>query len=672
MTAGLTWGPPALAAGLVGALGFILWLILSPPGRDGRLRGALRAAAALLLLLALLDVGCRSMAPAAGRRLVVLLDRSLSMEVAGSGGKSRAALARTWLTGARFKEWSAGWSVTVDSFGGATTDPGAAVEATAAGLPDAILVVSDGRAAGGRAVEPAAVPLYTWAPEPISLADVAVVELEIVEPEGAPPEALVEVAAVGGRSLDGVGEVSIAIDGRPAGRRAVAPLGAGERQVVRVPLPESTGPRRVEARVTMPADQVSANDRRARIWEGAGGPRRALAVGLVPGWDFAAWLRALEGAHPGPVDGFWSDAGGRFYRVDGAGDSRAWAGLDPARYGVAYLLGDPAALGGAGRAWVARFLGSGGRGLLWGPEGHSGPLAGAEFMVPGAPGRVAVPSLTPVGADWLIARGASPERTPDGSPAWPPLEGLPADALRLPAAATVLLETAGGPAAWLLERGPNRFVVALGTGYYRWPLDAAGGAPPVEAAGPVFWRSWTGALARWLAAASPAARPLVRMPANGRVPAGSRLEAPIATDFEADVDWRIVREPDGEAVASGSVEAGAPARAIVAGPFPPDAYELIAQAGGRRARERFVVETWAPDLAWTAADTASLAAAARASGGRLLAGGPLPPLPASSGAPPAPAEVRASGFGTAPWVFLLAAAFLLADWALARPARLAR
>jgi hypothetical protein len=79
-----------------------------------------------------------------------------------------------------------------------------------------------------------------------------------------------------------------------------------------------------------------------------------------------------------------------------------------------------------------------------------------------------------------------------------------------------------------------------------------------------------------------------------------------------------------------------------------------------------VVETWAPDLAWTAADTASLGQAARASGGALLSDDPRVPQPTRH---IEATESRLLGFGTTPWAYVIVALLLLADWGLATRSR---
>nr|MBA3556601.1 hypothetical protein [Gemmatimonadales bacterium] len=378
MIGDLSWDPAPLAA-TAGAAAIAAWLALSP-WRQGLLGSALRGATALLLLLALLDVGCRRPGHGPARRLTVLLDRSLSMQVEDSADGTRAEAARTWLEGEEFARWTAGWEVVVDTFGGSITDPGAAVEEAASVLPGAILVVSDGRAAGGRVVEAPAVPLFAHAPGPLAVADAAVLDLAVERRDDGSSEAVVEVGAVGGLALDQPGEVTVTIDGRLTGRAPVPPLASGERRVVKVCLPRAArGPLRLEARAGISGDRVPGNDLQALVWQSDGAPERVLAVGLAPGWDFAAWIRVLDRVHPGPVDVFWSGADGRLRRVarGGAGSAGAaasggatlWPELDPARYGAAYMIGDPRLLERAGAEWVGRFLAVGGRGLFWGPEG---------------------------------------------------------------------------------------------------------------------------------------------------------------------------------------------------------------------------------------------------------------------------------------------------------------
>lgn len=643
-------------AAVTGALALMAWMMVAPPWRDGR-RGWLRSAAAAILLLALLDVSCRLPGGSGDPRLRVLIDGSESMRLGEPSGRERLAAGRAWLEGPDFRRWSEGWRVEVDSFGGPTSDLGSAVARAVEELPDAVLVVSDGRVSGGRSITSTDVPIYGLLPEPLALADAAVLELDLV---GGEEEAVVvEVAAVGGRPVP-AGRVELSVDGRSAGGRSLSPLEAGERRLVRFPLPPGGDRRaRVTARVTVPGDRVPDNDERSLVREPSG-PRRALVIALGPTWDFAAWLRGLERSHPGPVDAYRSLPGGGLVPVDG-GTRVAWTNLASDRYAAVYLLGDPAALGSTGRVWVERLLDSGGRGLLWGPAGWEGDLVGAATTIEGSRPD-AIPSLTEDGRAWLTTLGSTPDAVPDGGAGWPVLEELPAVARPAPDA-TVLLTAAGSPVAWIAEVGTNRHAVTLGAGYYRWPI--ASGRTEDDAAG--FWRSWSDALARWLASASPAIRPLVRLPPGRVVPGLEPLRAAVAEDAGA-VRWRVERA--GEEVMRGQLGAADPARSIVAGPLAPGEYSLrVEAAGGRTASEPFVVERWSPELAWTAADTAGLTAASRRSGGaRIDPDGSPPPLGEGPAGDLAEADVRRLHLGTWPWTFIVAALLVLADWGLARPA----
>lgn len=638
---------------VAGAVAVGAWLALAPPWRDG-VPGLLRIGAALLLLVGLFDVSCHLPSAARSPRLQVLVDRSGSMSVTGPGGVSRAEGGTAWLSGEAFDRWTDGWEVEVDSFGGATSDPGAAVERASEERPDAILIVSDGRVQGGRSIGSAEVPVYALVPDPAAFPDAALLDLQI---EGDQDEetAVIEVAAAGGLPL-AAGRVEVTVDGRAIGRRDLPALEAGERRVIRLPLPPSgSEPSVLSARVVVDGDPIPDNDARSRMRELAG-PRRALAVALGPTWDFAAWARALEASHPGPVDAFWSFPGGGLRPADGGGTA-SWGGLGLDRYAAAYLFGDPAALGASGRAWVDRFTAAGGRGLFWAPAGWRGDLPGTGLAIGGerAP---ASPGLTPAGRAWLAGLGVDPGAGPDGGPLWPALEDLPATAAPL-AGATVLLEAGGSPAAWVAERGARRVAVVLGTGGYRWALVT--GTEP--GAGPDFWAAWSDGLVRWLAAASPAIRPLVRLPAGRAVSASEPLRATVAADAR-DIRWRI--EAGDRVVARGDLAGGDSAAVIAAGPLPPGSYRLAVEASGNRAAsEPFVVEPWSPELAWTAADTAGLRAAARRSGGSVVGRGesttPLPP-----GRPDELQEsARRLDLGTWPWTFLGAAVLVLADWALA-------
>lgn len=640
-------------AAAIGVLAVAVWMWAAPPWREGR-RGWLRAGAAAMLLLGLLDVSCRLPGGSRAPRLLVLIDRSQSMRVAGPAGPGREEAARAWLEGSAFRRWSEGWHVEIDSFGGAVSDPGSAVDRAQEEAPDAILLVTDGRVSGGRSIEPADVPVYAFLPEPLALPDAAVLDLRLVDGDG--ETGVVEVAAVGGLPTP-AGRVELQVAGGSANSRDLPPLEAGERRLVRFPIPPGDdGYASVMARVAVAGDPVPENDERNLIREPPG-PTRALVVALTPSWDFAPWRRALARSHPGEVEAYWSFPGGGLRPVDGR-RTASWSVLSMDRYAAVYLFGSPAALGADGHRWIGGLVGSGGRGILWAPVGGEGELIGVrvEGSRPDA-----VPALTGEGRSWLTTLGGTPSAVPDGGPGWPALEDLPARALP-PGNARTLLVAGGSPAAWIAEEGTTRRAVVLGTGYYRWAM--AGGADDDPGAG--FWRTWSDALTRWLASASPAIRPLVRLPAGRAVPSTEPLRVPVPEEAGV-LRWRV--EGQGEEVARGEIGAGDQARAIVLEPLPPGEYRLQVEASaGRIQDEPFVVERWTPELAWTAADTGGMSAAARRSGGaRLLPGvspAPLGPVPTEG---PGTAESERLHFGTWPWTYLLAALLLLADWAFARP-----
>ena len=649
------WNPPALPLVALGLLGLLAWLVLSPPSRRSPLSASLQALAAIVLALALVNAGWRSRA-GDRPRLAVLVDHSESMSAVGAGGTTRLEDARAWLEGPGFSRLAAGWSVEIDSFGGRTTDPAAAIEAASATLPGAILIVSDGRATASGASAAAAVPVFPRAPEPLTVSDAAVLDLRVEEDEEAGPRVAVEVAAAGGAAVP-PRSLAVLVDGRLVGRARVPALAAGERREVRLDLPGTARAEVVvEARLEEPADGVAANDSRSRVWRSTP-ESRTLLVGLAPGWELGFLHRALGSSAAEPVDAYWGATEGMLRSVDG-GEGARWEGLDPARYEALWLIGDPALLGAAGRRWVERFAAIGGRGIFWGPGGAGGELAG--LRAPGAGSAPAAPpALTDAGRRWLESVIGPLAAAPDGSSAWPPLEGLPAARPPLPGGAAVLLQAGGTPVAWSLERDRNRHVVALGTGWYRLALQGGGS----ETAGRRFWRAWTEGAARWLSAASADEAGLVTMPAAGRVVDGQRLEARRMVPA-GQLAWRVVPAAGGAEAASGMSPEGA--EAIAVGPLAPGAWRLELEAGGRRESRAFAVEAWSPDLARTEADTAGLAAVARASGGAFVAEGTPLPRPESPGASrPGPAV----GLGLVPWAFLLATLLLLAHWAVAARAR---
>jgi hypothetical protein len=650
------WDPPALPLVAAGGAALVAWLVLSPPSRTRPWSGALQIGAATLLTLVLVNAGWRPAASNVRPRLVVLVDRSVSMTEVGSAGSTRATHAIEWLDGEEFARLSKGWRVEIDSFGGRTSDPAAAIEAASATLPAAVLVVSDGRATGGRAIGPAPVPLYAHMPEPTSVPDVAVLEVTIEE--DGESRAVIEVAAVGGAPTD-ARSISLLVDGAVVARTGVPALAAGERRQVRLDLPVS---RReevvVEARLGEPADPVAGNDTRMRVWRPSA-PGRTLLLGLAPGWELSFIRRALDAWADGPVDGYWGAREGSLRSVDGGGVAE-WSALDPARYESLWVVGDPALLGSAGRSWVDRFAAAGGRGIFWAPGGRGGELAGLR-----APGAGATPptppDLTDAGRRWLEAVVGPLGAAPDGSGAWPPLEGLPAGSAELPSGATVLLQAGGKPVAWSVERDGNRHLVALGTGWYRLALGAGQGR---DDPGLRFWRGWTEGAVRWLAAARSVESPLVTLPEDGRMAAGEALQI-ARVERAGRIEWRVLPAGGGAAAQSGVSDPGAESIAI--GPLPTGAWRLIAETSGRRELRALAVEAWTPDLARTEADTAALAAAARASGGELLGASPSPlPTAAASSADERGPTV---GLGLVPWAFLLATALLLGHWAMAARAR---
>jgi hypothetical protein len=284
------WDPPALALVALGLIALLAWLVLSPPARSSPVSASLQGLAAIVLALALVNAGWRASA-GDSPRLAVLVDQSESMSAVGADGATRREEARAWLDSEAFSRLTAGWRVEIDSFGGRTTDPAAAIEAASASLPAAILVVSDGRSTGGGGSGAAPVPVFARIPGPVAVSDAAVLDLRIEEEEETTRVA-VDVAAAGGTEVP-ERSIAILVDGREVARARVPALAAGERREVRMGLPETARTEVVvEARLEEPTDAVLANDSRSRVWRSSP-ETRTLLVGLAPGWELGFVHRAL-------------------------------------------------------------------------------------------------------------------------------------------------------------------------------------------------------------------------------------------------------------------------------------------------------------------------------------------------------------------------------------------
>lgn len=644
----------------VGLVGLAAWLYLAPPTPRAPLRSAIRLCVVVLLAAAFLNPEI-VVGPGTSPRLAVLVDTSLSMEARGLEGRSRAEAARDWIDGPALDELKEEWDVTIDSFGGATTDLGDAIESAASGLPSAIVIVSDGRAAGGRAAEPPGVPLFVVPVEPHDLADGAIVDLRVEDSDDETAEVVVEIGAVGGLPLVQGRSIVVEIEGDPSDRIAMTPgLSAGEKEVLRVPLGDrGAGQWRITARLE-PEDGVPRNDQRSIVWNVNDEPGRILVVGLRPGWEFGAWVRALRELDPMPADGYWTADGARLKSLSGETRAADWNDLSGDRYRAVFLIGDPGLLSDYGRRWLDGFLARGGRGVYWSPGAAVGLIPGTGIEVPGPPVADGPPRLTDAGAEWLRAQGGLARDSPDGGADWPDIEGISATSPSIPSGAEPLIVAAGRPIAWAIERGATRQIVALGTGYYRW------GLAPSPAGGEEFWQEWTATVTNWLTAVRASDRSLVFPPGRGRARYGESVEMRIPRGVEGTVTWEVEREEDGRLVADGVVTAGAGPRRVVIGPLNPGDYSVSLETQAGESSVRFVVEEWAPDVARTSSDTVSLGSAARISGGALLVDStnPLLELAQTTTEPIGPS--RTVGLGTRPWVFLLAALGLLAEWALAQ------
>lgn len=644
------WIPLALATLVLVALAAWSYAFALPPLAPG-LRRALAAARAVVLaaLVWLLAQPVLERAlPASGRRVVVLVDRSASMDLpAARGGPARGTIAEN--AAAEIARALRG-RATVETRGFAATLAGdsahAAGERAATALgdalgalaalpaerrPDGVVVVSDGLVNAGAdpvgAARELGVPVHTVRVGESLGADRAVAEVE------GPREARVgEAAPVRVRVLSGEPRgTSIGVrlfdEGREIARATVPAPGPGAEATAELRVtPAKPGLAVWTARVdSLPGDVVRGNDAREVAVPVVPGRLGVLVVSSGLSWDLAFVRRAWAGDSSLAIETRVREKDG--WRALESARREAPSAADLRGRSVVVLDGVAAAeVSPAFDAALATFVRAGGGLLLLG-----GPAPGVGRFARGAlakelafargPGgeREGAPQLSPPAGD-VLAWDEDPSR---GEAAWRAAAPLAAVQPLAPGAGDrVLLVAQSGGAPLLLSRRAGRGPVLAvnGTGFWRWSL--AGNDPLAEGRGRTLWRH----IARWLA--EPVQGEALRIePEHALTPAGEpvRLFATLQDDAFHPVAGATL---EGEATgAHGSRLAlrfapGEAGRYVAVLPAPaPGRWQLAvrARAGGRElgaARGEFAVDRWSFETLRAEPDSALMGAVASASGGR--------------------------------------------------------
>ncbi len=681
------------------ALGVWAYRIAVPPlpRAARRLLPAFRGLA--LVLLAWL-LGQPVLERAAGGRphVVVLLDRSASMDLPVAPGGETRARAAARATTALVQAWRGRASVDVLPFdarleadsaraGGdaGATALGDALEALAS-LPagqgaGAVIVVSDGAENAGAdpvaAAQALGTPVHAVVVGRGAVPDRVVTEVETPDLArvGRPARVVVRLTSTEERGLPMT--VRLLDGAHELGRATVhAPGGGAEATAEFRVVPEKPGLALWTAAVdSLPGELTTANNAREIAVEVSPGQLGALIVSGGLNWDLTFLRRALLGDSSLAVTAF----------VRGRG---SWLALRPRGQSATA----PTAASLSGQAVVAldgiaplevsqefdralgAFVRSGGGLLLLG-----GPAPGLLRYRSGSLGSDLALTLDPQ----LVGRGGSPEPEAEardllawdedparGERAWRDAAPLTDLAPIRPGAGDRLLvgSLGGGPPLLFARRvGLGQALLVNGTGVWRWSLS---GVDELAAErGQVLWRRlfhWLAEPAqaeplrvrpeRWLAAGGEPVRLFATLQDSAFRPvAGAEITGDL---HDATGGSRTVRFAPR---APGSYES-------VLEDLPPGRYTLSARAlRGRReagrASTEFAVDRWSLEVARSLPDSAALAAVAAASGGRVTDATQV-----ARWARSLPARALSRGrleslrLWESPWLFALVVGLLSLEW----------
>ena len=618
------------------------------PALARRLLTLLRVAA-LVLLLWLLAQPVLERARGGRPHLVVLLDRSRSMQLpVAPGGATRAVVAERAVAEIT-RAWRGRASVEVMGFAsGLAADSAAAPGSGTTALGDALGALAASPAAEGAA------GVVVVSDGAVNAGDDPVAAARAL---GLPVHALV-VGEGGGldRSVPGIDASANARVGEatpvrvrvtstePRGTPLAVTLKDGERELGRATViapgegaealaefrvtPARPGLAVWTARVDSAAGEIaSANNARQVAIEVAPGRLGIMILSEGLNWDVGFMRRALAGDSSLAVTTWTRDHGG--WRTIEGGRAVAPDATELRASAVVVLDAvTPTSVGpGFDQALAAFVRGGGGLLLLGGPPpGLSRYANGAlanDLALPTDPagiGRGGMPAPTPESRELLawdddMARGERAWRAAAPLSDLSPIAPGGGDRVLIGAAG-------GGPPIMLARRiGRGQALLVNGTGLWRWSL-----APGDELAAERGRRLWR-RIARWLAEPVQG-EPLRVRPERWLAASGEPVKL-FASLQDAQFHPLAGAEVEGE-VTTGQGEArkvrfepgSAGSYVATLDDLPPGRYRASARAtlGGRevgRGASEFAVDRWSLEEAHTAPDSATLAAVAAASGGRV-------------------------------------------------------
>ncbi len=693
---------PWLALLSVGLLAVGIWVyrfrVPPLPAVLRRMLSFLRIAVLLLLLWLLAQPVLDRAGAGRMARLVVLVDRSASMDLpAESGSRTTRAQKADHVVDQLRSAWRSRAQVQVVPFAARLLGDSASAgdrAATALGdalgaLPsiagdqglDGVVVVSDGTANAGddpaRAAQALGVPVHAVPIGGRAAADRAVLEVETPAHARVGEPTPVRVHVTSDQARGTPIPVRLMDGGHELAHRDVPAPGPGLEAVAEFQVPPARPGLAVwTAQVdSLPGQLTAGNDEREAAVEVAPGKLGVLIVTPALNWDLAFLRRALAGdsslaldtrvrertgwigiesrraGAPGPGDLH----GKAVVVLDGIAASDVSPAFDDALASYARSGGGLLVLGGTSPG-LSRHRGSGQFARTIGIVTQAQPLP-----------RMATPTLTAEGRE-LLAWDDDPAR---GEAAWRNAAPLTDPAPVVAGGGDRVLLAAGGtrvPLLFTRHAGRGQALFVNGTGFWRWSLAQDNDEESADRSKRL-WRR----IARWLAEPVQG-EPLRVSPERWVTPSGERVRlfASLQDDAFRPVAGATIegeaRDESGRRIPLAFAAGSSGSYVATLEDAPPGRYTVSARAvrGGRelgRARSEFAVDRWSLEAARVEPDRGTLAAMAAAAGGKVVEEGDAGRW-ARGVSPRALARVptRSLRLWESPWVFAFAVAALSIEW----------